>query len=110
MLLPGQRIKSRRLELGIKQTELAVRLGMAQSSLSELENGESVMPNSEHLLKLARILGVSQSWILTGKDGEVEVLDQEEQQHAMNMRTLTAEQKRAIYGMVEAFTSKEDKP
>jgi len=70
MLLPGQRIKSRRIEFGINQTELAAKLGMEQSSLSELENGESVMPNSEHLLKLARILGVSQSWILTGKDGE----------------------------------------
>lgn len=84
---PGQRIK--------------------QSSLSELETGESKMPSAEALLGLAKALKVSKTWIITGRDGELEVLTTEEEHHIQRTRTLTAEQRRAVYDLVESMTREE---
>lgn len=62
----GERVQLRRKELGISQTELARRVGIASSSISELENGKS--KSSVHLATMADVLGVSALWLETGVD------------------------------------------
>jgi transcriptional regulator with XRE-family HTH domain len=108
MVLPGERIKARRKELGLTQVELARLLGIKQSSLSELENGESIMPKSDNLMKLAKVLRVSQAWIMTGKDGDLEVLDEQEERHISALRGLSVEERKAIYSLVETLKSGKD--
>jgi transcriptional regulator with XRE-family HTH domain len=108
MVLPGERIKARRKELGLTQVELARLLGINQSSLSELENGESQMPKSDNLMKLAKVPRVSQAWIMTGKDGDLEVLDAEEERHITALRGLGVEERKAIYSLVETLKSGKD--
>lgn len=102
-MTPGARIKLRRIELGLSQMELARSAGMAQSSLSELERGDSHMPSAENLMSLAKVLGVSKSWIMTGRDGQIETLTADEENMMQRMRRLTAEQRRAVYVLIESM-------
>lgn len=108
MTLPGGRIKARRKELGLTQVQLARLCGITQSSLSDLENGESIMPKSETLMRLSKALAVSQAWIMTGQEGELEMLTTQEESHIKALRGMTAEQRQAVYTLVETLTSSED--
>jgi HTH-type transcriptional regulator, cell division transcriptional repressor len=103
MSTPGQRIRAKRKELGYSQAHLASLAGIKQSSLSEIETGESKMPSAEALLGLSKALNISQAWIITGRDGEIELLSPDEEDHAKRMRALTAEQRRAVYALVESM-------
>ena len=51
----GQAVRARRLELGVSQTELALRAGMTQSAVSRLEAGGAV-PTIGVLERLAAAL------------------------------------------------------
>ncbi len=61
------------------------------------------MPSAEALLGLSKALNISQAWIITGRDGEIELLSPDEEDHAKRMRALTAEQRRAVYALVESM-------
>jgi transcriptional regulator with XRE-family HTH domain len=61
----GTRVREARKAAGLTQKELAFKAGMKQSSLSELETGESA--SSTNLATLANVLEVSAYWLETGK-------------------------------------------
>ena len=65
------------------------------------------MPSAEALLGLSKALNVSQAWIITGRDGELELLTPDEEHHIQRTRALTAEQRRAVYALVESLTGEE---
>jgi transcriptional regulator with XRE-family HTH domain len=54
----GHRIKVRRAELGLRQQDLADRLGLQQNHISEWEKGSRAI-RAEQLVRLAKVLGVS---------------------------------------------------
>ena len=54
----GSRIKETRLKLGLKQKELAEKIGVSESRISQYENG-SQNPRINTLIKLSEALGVS---------------------------------------------------
>jgi transcriptional regulator with XRE-family HTH domain len=54
----GHRIKVRRVELGLRQQDLADRLGLQQNHISEWEKGSRAI-RAEQLVRLAKVLGVS---------------------------------------------------
>jgi transcriptional regulator with XRE-family HTH domain len=60
----GERIRKRRLELGIGQRELARRLGVRYATLSDLERGVREEMTIALLRKLARALGVTSDWLI----------------------------------------------
>jgi transcriptional regulator with XRE-family HTH domain len=71
----GERIKKRRLELEWTQEQLAQKAGISKSFLSDLENGKRSV-GAENLLDIARALGVSIDFLMTGqasKDQAAEV-------------------------------------
>ena len=107
MTTPGLRIRAKRKELRMSQAHLASLVGITQSAISELETGESKMPSAEALQKLAKVLGVTQAWILTGKDGEIELLTDAEESMVRKTRRLTAEQQRAIYQIIDTMAGEE---
>ena len=59
------RLKAARERLATSQTELAVAVGVVQSAASQWERGERV-PSTENLAKVAKVLGVSMSWLAEG--------------------------------------------
>lgn len=81
------RIKQAREFAGLKQKELAERVGVSQPVISQLERGESL--KSVHLIKIAEVCGVSAAWLSSGKGrGPHEaVLEAEE---AIGKKTRTA--------------------
>ncbi len=69
MATVGERIKSRREELGWKQDDLATKAGISKSFLSDLENGKRNV-GADKLLDIARALTLSLDYLMTGKDAE----------------------------------------
>jgi transcriptional regulator with XRE-family HTH domain len=61
----AQRIRSIRKSQGLTQLGLCQMVGISKSFLSELENGKR-NPSSLHLLELAKALGCSCDYLLTG--------------------------------------------
>jgi transcriptional regulator with XRE-family HTH domain len=68
----GERIRQRRLELGLSQRELASE-GVSYAYVSRLEAGTR-QPSVKALRKLAPKLGVSPHWLETGEDDPAEEL------------------------------------
>lgn len=62
----GERIKSRRSELGWTQDVLAEKAGISKSFLSDLENSKRSV-GADKLLDIARALGVSIDYLMTGE-------------------------------------------
>lgn len=60
----GKRVRQARKHIGLTQAELAKKVGMKQSTLSELETGESTRTSS--VATIANALGVSAYWLDTG--------------------------------------------
>jgi phage repressor protein C with HTH and peptisase S24 domain len=58
------RLKAARSHAGLSQTQLANQVGIKQASVSEIERGLS--KNSGHLVKMARVCGVSPAWLAEG--------------------------------------------
>ena len=62
----GERIKQRRQELDWTQDQLAQKAKISKSFLSDLENGKRSV-GAENLLEIARALGVSIDFLMTGE-------------------------------------------
>lgn len=62
----GQRIRQRRKELHITQTEIQAACGISSGNLSGIETGR-YLPSAVSLIELAKILHCSVDWILTGE-------------------------------------------
>jgi phage repressor protein C with HTH and peptisase S24 domain len=62
----GPRIKRRREELGLDQSELAKKVGFSQPALAKLEAGKNA--RSRFVAEIARELKTSVEWLTTGAD------------------------------------------
>ena len=62
----GERIRARREELGLTQAQLADELGVTHQHVSGVESGVSA-PSLDLLVRIARRLGVSTDFLLTGE-------------------------------------------
>ena len=63
----GERIRTRREELGLTQAQLADELGVTHQHVSEIESGASA-PSLDLLVRVARRLGDSTDFLLTGEN------------------------------------------
>jgi XRE family transcriptional regulator of biofilm formation len=63
-MIIGERVRKRRLELGLSQRELARRLGVRYATLSDLERGVREEMTIGLLRKLAKALGVTSDWLI----------------------------------------------
>ncbi len=73
----GNRIKTRRTDLGWTQDVLAEKAGISKSFLSDIENGKRNI-SAETLLDVARVLGLSLDYVMKGEpdtspEDEVEI-------------------------------------
>lgn len=71
----GQRIQALRSARGLTQDELAKKVSLSKSFLSEIEN-DHAMPGGQVLLALAEVLGTSTDYLLKGETmGEATLAD-----------------------------------
>ena len=61
------RIRKARRLASITQNELAHRIGVKRSAVTQWENANGTKPNVEHLIRIAIEAGVSFEWIATGR-------------------------------------------
>jgi transcriptional regulator with XRE-family HTH domain len=62
----GDRLRQAREAAGLKKAELALKTGLSKSQIGRIENGKSSSP-VRTVKDLARTLGVTVEWLLTGK-------------------------------------------
>ncbi|MFJ1364564.1 LexA family protein [Klebsiella aerogenes] len=60
----SSKVKSKRMQMGLNQAELAQMVGTSQQSIEQLENGKTKRPR--FLPELASVLGVSVDWLING--------------------------------------------
>ena len=70
----GERIHSRRKELGLTQEQLAERMDVSIQMISNLELGKKAI-RPENLVKICRILHISADYILRGERSELELVE-----------------------------------
>lgn len=61
----GDRIKKRRKELGLSQTDIYDKCDISSGALSKIENGKTV-PSIIAFYKLAQVLDCDMNWLATG--------------------------------------------
>lgn len=82
----GQRIRARRKELHITQTQIQKQTSISSGNLSGIENGR-YLPSAVALIELSSILECSIDWILTGDSLKSNIIDSNEnQQDALLMQ------------------------
>ena len=57
----GELVRRKRTELGLTQPELALKAGLRQTYISQVETGEIAMPRDHNLDALGRALGISRA-------------------------------------------------
>jgi transcriptional regulator with XRE-family HTH domain len=64
----GARIRTARQAAGLSQSRLAELMGVTRSACSQWEADTGTAPRRQRLERLARLLGVSYSWLATGAE------------------------------------------
>ncbi len=70
----GIRLRKRRKELNLTQTELAIRVGTSQAVIQKIENGKSLRPRI--LGDLSAVLEVQPAWLMFGIEDMVDLSDE----------------------------------
>ena len=98
MISVGQRIKDRRKELNLTQTDVYHQTGIASGALSQIENG-SRSPSIMIFYKLAVALDCSTDWLLTGKstDSNNSVFSESEENIIEMYRELSDDDKDELF-------------
>lgn len=88
----GERIKSRRKELGLTQMDMKAACGISSGALSSIENGGRT-PSAVAFLQIAQALDCSMDWLATGESPNVknEHLCKYEDELLKGFRELSAE-------------------
>ena len=103
----GQRIKAARELAGFdRQGDFAKAIGCSQSTLSEIENGDTKLPSAKVLQKMAEVLGKSERWIIYGEDGEVQTPTPEEQEILSALRELPPDVRRTLAETIKTLARK----
>ena len=69
----GERIRNRRKELHLTQTDIRAACGISSGALSEIENGNRT-PSVIIFHALSEVLQCSMDWLATGESPNIEVL------------------------------------
>lgn len=96
----GERIKKRRKELQITQTQISEKIGISSGNLSGIESGKN-LPSATALIGLSEILDVSVDWLLKGDSSLLEILSPDERLMISEYRLLPKNEKDELLGIME---------
>lgn len=98
----GSRIMQRRKYLGIKQSELAEKLGVSDNQISNIENGKS-FPRLNSFVKLCRILDCNSDYLLAGvmkKNVDENIIDM--------IASCSLEEQKVIWKLIDCYIHRND--
>lgn len=81
MATVGGRIAYARAARGLTQDQLAGKVGVTKSAISQWEGGRIESMKAHHLLKLAKVLEVSPKWLWEWKDDQGEPIPMGPEKH-----------------------------
>lgn len=99
----GLRIKNRRKELGLTQTQITRTVGISSGNMSDFETGKK-LPSALSLIALSDILECSTDWILTGQTykSEQNFLTNESEKQLINLfHQLPEDEQEEFLGMLQ---------
>lgn len=100
----GERIVSRREQMGLSQLDLSKRSGVKQSTLSELEKGASKSISGENLAKLCRELRLTPEYIMWGAPMDADKsVALAEAEASYIIRSITKEQRDTLLTMARSL-------
>lgn len=102
MVSIGERIKARRLELHLTQTDIYEQCGIASGVLSRIENGKNV-PSVIAFHKLSEVLECDMNWLATGKSTDMQnvVFYKNEERLLNGFRSLSEEDQDELMEILE---------
>lgn len=102
MLSIGERIKSRRLELHLTQTDIYEKCGIASGVLSRIENGKNV-PSVIAFYRLSQVLECDMNWLATGISTDMQniVFHKNEEKLLHDFRELSEEDQEELIEILE---------
>ncbi len=103
----GQRIKTKRTELGISQVELATKIGVSKQTLYKYENDIITNIPSDNVEKISAALQVSPAWIMGFSQPAAIVPTLEEQELIAAYRSASEEIKTAACAVLGITRKKE---
>lgn len=98
----GNRIKNRRKEMQLTQTDIFNMCGIRSGALSRIENGTSV-PSVILFYRIAQILECDMQWLLTGVSSNMEnvTFSKNEEMLLDGFRELSEEDQEELMGILE---------
>lgn len=101
----GVRVKHLRKNAGLTQKELADKVGVDQSTISDLENGVTQNPSASVVASIAKALGTSPEFLLQGyePEGITPILRADVMALAIELQKLPPEKLAAVKTMLMAF-------
>lgn len=104
----GERIKHRREELGLSQSELARRVGYrSRSSINKLEKDDKNGVSREQLYNIAKALRVTPSYLMGWEDEEVAVITAEQELIIEKFFRLTPEHQQILSYFMDSLLEKQ---
>lgn len=98
----GNRIKNRRKEMQLTQTDIFNMCGIRSGALSRIENGTSV-PSVILFYRIAQILECDMQWLLTGVSSNMENISISKNEEILleGFRELSEEDQEELMGILE---------
>lgn len=98
----GNRIRDRRKELGLTQTDIHEKCGIASGALSQMESGNRT-PSAITLYKLSTVLDCSIDWLITGFSANSQILGLTEQEEntLIIMRELPPDDREELFEIMQ---------
>ena len=103
----GQRVGDALEEQKVSAAELARRVNLSRSAVSQIINGETKAPKPENLFAIADALGYEARWLATGK-GPRRKSDTD--QDILDLSGLSSESKSQIRKIVSTFSQPAEDP
>lgn len=66
----GQRIRQKRLEMGLTQEELGQKLGIKKSAVSKIEKGEVKAIDRDYIAKMVQLFHCDANWLMDLDDSK----------------------------------------
>lgn len=66
----GQRIRQKRLEMGLTQEELGQKLGIKKSAISKIEKGEVKAIDRDYIAKMVQLFHCDANWLMDLDDSK----------------------------------------
>jgi transcriptional regulator with XRE-family HTH domain len=109
----GDRIARRRKETGLRQQQIADKLGIVRQTVSLWENGHTHDMHGRHLRDLAKILGVEPDWILYGDSDRNRTVtiknDQDDEDLCAKLKRMTEEERRQVAEYIDGLEEEQRK-